>query len=346
MPWRVEGLWGKRKGQHDWPSGGGVGLGRGLAFNRLCRRDLLAWDHSWFGKSNTQMPSTTVHFLHDIDLSRAQNHRMVWAKRDLKDHLAPSPCHGQQCLPLDQVAQSPIQFGLEHRQAWGMHNFSGQPVLVPHHAHSKELNPDMPFQVGSHQSGSARENHLPRPAAHASLDAAQDVAGFLCCRHTFLSHVELLIHQHPQVLLLRAAFSTFSTQPVFVLGMPQPRCSILHLALLNFRTLAQTHLSHLWRSLPSCLSVTPHSLVSPTNLWRAGSRVRPAYVIHRFVPQVLLGSCYPLHGTAVPAKTMPWGGEENEHVNNSLESFIDLYVYWIVSLSLFCQIFSFRPFFC
>ena len=43
--------------------------------------------------------------------------------------------------------------------------------------------------------------------------------GFLGCKHTLLAHVELLVNQHPQVLLLRAALNPFSTQPVFVLGI-------------------------------------------------------------------------------------------------------------------------------
>jgi len=52
---------------------------------------------------------------------------MVWVGRDLKDHLVPTP------LPLDQVAHSPIQPGLEHFQGGGSHSFSGQPgpVLRP-----------------------------------------------------------------------------------------------------------------------------------------------------------------------------------------------------------------------
>jgi len=41
---------------------------------------------------------------------------MVWVGKDLKDHLVPSPCHGQGPLPPDQVAQSPVQPGLEHCQ--------------------------------------------------------------------------------------------------------------------------------------------------------------------------------------------------------------------------------------
>lgn len=36
------------------------------------------------------------------------NHRMAWGERDLKDHLAPTLCHGQGCLPSDQTAQQPL----------------------------------------------------------------------------------------------------------------------------------------------------------------------------------------------------------------------------------------------
>lgn len=45
--------------------------------------------------------------------TRAFNsHRMVWVGRDLKAHLAPTPCHGQGHPPPDQVAQIHIQPGL------------------------------------------------------------------------------------------------------------------------------------------------------------------------------------------------------------------------------------------
>jgi len=44
------------------------------------------------------------------------------------------PCH----LSLDQVAQNPIQPGLEHFQGGGIHSFSGQPVPVPYQPHSEE----------------------------------------------------------------------------------------------------------------------------------------------------------------------------------------------------------------
>jgi len=44
---------------------------------------------------------------------------MVWVGKDLKGHLIPTPLHGQGHLLLDQVAQSPIQPGLEHFQGGG-----------------------------------------------------------------------------------------------------------------------------------------------------------------------------------------------------------------------------------
>jgi len=55
---------------------------------------------------------------------------MVCVGKDFKDHLVPptpSPpsLHGQGHLKLDQVAQSPIQPGLERFQGGGIHNFSG-----------------------------------------------------------------------------------------------------------------------------------------------------------------------------------------------------------------------------
>lgn len=52
---------------------------------------------------------------------------MVWIRRDFKNHLVPTPCHGQGHLSGEQLAQSPNQSVLEHFQDWDIH-FSGQPV--------------------------------------------------------------------------------------------------------------------------------------------------------------------------------------------------------------------------
>ncbi|PKU42653.1 hypothetical protein llap_7045 [Limosa lapponica baueri] len=74
-------------------------------------------------------------------------------------------------------------------------------------------------QVRSQESRVEGQNHLPRPVGHAAFDAAQDMVGFLGCRCALLAHVELLINQHPQALLLTVLLNSSSTQPVFVLGI-------------------------------------------------------------------------------------------------------------------------------
>jgi len=48
-------------------------------------------------------------------------------------------CSEQGHLALDQVAQSPVQPGLECFQGWGSNHLSGQPVPVPHHPHYKNF---------------------------------------------------------------------------------------------------------------------------------------------------------------------------------------------------------------
>lgn len=71
---------------------------------------------------------------------------MVWVERDLiveRDHLVSTPLPQQVYFPLDQVAQSSMQPGLEHLQGWGIQSFSGQSISVPHHPHSKELPPNI-----------------------------------------------------------------------------------------------------------------------------------------------------------------------------------------------------------
>jgi len=58
-----------------------------------------------------------------------------------RGHLAQPPCREQGHLQLDQVAQSPIQPGLECFQGWGLQCLSGQPVLVFHHPRGKKFFP-------------------------------------------------------------------------------------------------------------------------------------------------------------------------------------------------------------
>lgn len=69
-----------------------------------------------------------------------ENPRLVLVGRHLKDQLQlPAMGHGD--LPLDQVAQDPIQPVLQNFQGWDIHHFSGQHVPVPQHPHNKEFLP-------------------------------------------------------------------------------------------------------------------------------------------------------------------------------------------------------------
>ncbi|KAK4826191.1 hypothetical protein QYF61_006135 [Mycteria americana] len=88
-------------------------------------------------------------------------------------------------------------------------------------------------QVGSQHSRVEGQNHLPQPTGHASLDAAQDMAGFLGCERTLPAHVQLFIHQYPQVLLHRAALNPFIPQPVLILGVAPTQVQDLELGLLE-----------------------------------------------------------------------------------------------------------------
>ena len=74
---------------------------------------------------------------------------------------------------------------------------------------------------------------VPRPAGHASLDAAQDMVGFLGCKLTLLAHVELLIPQYLQVLVLRAVIEPLSSQPILVFGIALTQMQDLALGLVE-----------------------------------------------------------------------------------------------------------------
>ncbi|KAK4822945.1 hypothetical protein QYF61_023445 [Mycteria americana] len=92
---------------------------------------------------------------------------------------------------------------------------------------------DAVLQVGSHQSRVEGQNHLPRPAGHASFDAAQDTVGLLGCEHTVLAHVQLFTHQYPQVLLSRAALNPLIPQPVLIPGVALTQVQDLALGLVE-----------------------------------------------------------------------------------------------------------------
>ena len=60
-----------------------------------------------------------------------------------RGHPVQPPGNEQAHLPLDYVAQSPIQPDLECFQGWGIYHLSGQPIPVPHHPHRKKFLPNI-----------------------------------------------------------------------------------------------------------------------------------------------------------------------------------------------------------
>lgn len=73
---------------------------------------------------------------------------------------------------------------------------------------------DMVLQVASQKARAEWGNHLSWPLV-APLGEAQDTFGFLGFKHTLLGQVELLVNQHSQIFLPRAALKPFFTRPVF-----------------------------------------------------------------------------------------------------------------------------------
>ena len=77
---------------------------------------------------------------------------------------------------------------------------------------------DTVLQVRPQQGTAEGQDHLPRPAVHASFGAAQGMVGFLGCEGTLLAHVQLAIHKYPQVFLGRAVLKTFIPKLVLIVG--------------------------------------------------------------------------------------------------------------------------------
>ena len=74
------------------------------------------------------------------------NHKIIeWLRLEgtLKVTWFQTPCHGQGCQPLVQIAENYIQPSFECLQTWGTDNFSGQHIPVPHHPLSKKCIPNI-----------------------------------------------------------------------------------------------------------------------------------------------------------------------------------------------------------
>ena len=75
---------------------------------------------------------------------------------------------------------------------------------------------DAVLQMGPPKGREEGDNHLPLPAGHSSFDAAQDTVHLPGCKSTLLAHVQLFVHQDPQILLHRTALCDFFPQSVHI----------------------------------------------------------------------------------------------------------------------------------
>ena len=89
------------------------------------------------------------------------------------------------------------------------------PVLATPHL-------DAVLRVESHRRRVEGQDHLLQPAGRASFGGAQDAVGFLGCEGTLLAHIQITIHQYPQVCFARAVFNPFIPQLVLIVGLPRP----------------------------------------------------------------------------------------------------------------------------
>lgn len=99
------------------------------------------------------------------------------------------------------------------------------------------------------QSGLEGQNHLPQPAGHTAFDVAQDSIGFHGCECNCQVMLSFLSTNSPKPFSARQLWIHFPPSLSLCTRLTQPMCKSLHLVLLSFMRVAQTHLSSLSRSI-------------------------------------------------------------------------------------------------
>ncbi|KAK4832175.1 LOW QUALITY PROTEIN: hypothetical protein QYF61_020955 [Mycteria americana] len=92
------------------------------------------------------------------------------------------------------------------------------------------------FEVQPHQCRVQGDVHFPSPAGHTIPDTSQDAIGLLGHLGTLLAHIQLVVNQHPQVLLCWAAFQPLSPKPVALHGVAVAQVQDLALSLVEPHT--------------------------------------------------------------------------------------------------------------
>ncbi|KAK4806181.1 hypothetical protein QYF61_001104 [Mycteria americana] len=168
----------------------------------------------------------------------------------------------------EEISTSPSAAPLE--EAVGCDEVTPQPSLLQAEQ-AKHPKLHTVLEVGLHQCSVEWDNHLPRPASYAVLDAPQDTVGPFGCQGTRLTHIQLAINPNPQVSFRGAALQPLVPQFVCIPRITPSQVQNLALALVKFHTVGDCQLSSLSRSLckaslPSRESTAPPSLVSSANL--------------------------------------------------------------------------------
>jgi len=149
---------------------------------------------------------------------------------------------------------------------------------------------DSALQMGPQEGKGDGSSHLPH-------STGQDSVSLLGCKCTLLTHLKFFINHNPKSFLDGLlSRSSFSLSLYICLGLPWPKCSTLHLALMNLIRYTWAHPLSLFRSLSvaslhSILSTAPLSLLSSTDSLRVQSIPLPMSLMK------MLKNTGPLGGT-------------------------------------------------
>ncbi|KAK4832950.1 hypothetical protein QYF61_026606 [Mycteria americana] len=93
------------------------------------------------------------------------------------------------------------------------------------------------FEVRPHQYQVQGHKHFPCPAGHTISDTSQDAIALLGHLGTLLAHIQLVVGQHPQVLIHQAAFQPLFPRTVALHGVAVAQVQDLALGLVEPHTI-------------------------------------------------------------------------------------------------------------
>lgn len=116
-------------------------------------------------------------------------------------------------------------------QAFDLHDPSLGPLLTYQFFSVLEA-PELDEVLKVQSNKSRLEIHILGSTGHSSFEV-QDTADFVGSEHALMSHIQLLMHQDPQVLLSRAAFNPLISQSLLILNIALAQAQNLVLGLVE-----------------------------------------------------------------------------------------------------------------